>query len=188
MPDKIFSRCGARAHVFSPHELLQRSCYLKHNLLPVAAFVCPLSSLTILPYHGASKLLTTEHFHPDSLVNVFIQTQTLLRKLTLVNRFTTSLPLEPRNVTMIEKFLFYDARLFLPSRAGARRGNRRNLIRSRFLFLKTLKRGSHCGKNALSNGVLSYSQASQSLLVVGRSPIALTFHIPKANSKEFIST
>lgn len=47
----------------------------------------------------------------------------------------------------------------------------------------------HCfGKYALSSGVLSYSHANQSLLVVGSSPIALTFHIPRPSNKQFIST
>lgn len=43
-------------------------------------------------------------------------------------------------------------------------------------------------KKALSNGCLSVSQANQSLLVVGSSPMPLTFQTPNANATQFIST
>lgn len=43
-------------------------------------------------------------------------------------------------------------------------------------------------KMALSNGCLSVSQANQSLLVVGSSPMPLTFQTPNASATQFIST
>lgn len=41
---------------------------------------------------------------------------------------------------------------------------------------------------ALSKGSLSASHASQSLRVVGSSPILLTFHIPKASARQLVAT
>jgi hypothetical protein len=40
---------------------------------------------------------------------------------------------------------------------------------------------NHSLGTALSDHILSLSQASQSDFVVGKSPMALTFHIPNAN-------